>query len=204
MTKLRPHEIELKSMEIISEKVDLKGFKNTEIPIVKRIIHTTGDLEIHQDVQLSDTAVQDGLTALQRGADIYTDVRMVVAGLNKKHLARLGSKIHCRIDDPTIAEQAKASGRTRSETAMESFGENLNGQIVAIGNAPTALFKLLELHRDHGITPALIIGVPVGFVGAKESKDALMNASLSYITVSGYKGGSPVAATTVNALLKLL
>ncbi|ACB84512.1 precorrin-8X methylmutase [Natranaerobius thermophilus] len=204
MTKLQPQEIETKSMEIIQNKVNLSAFSQKELPVVMRVIHTTGDLEIHRDIRFSSKAVTKGLEALTAGADIFTDVNMVTAGLNKSKLKKLGSKIHCKIADENVAEEAHRIGSTRAETAFKTFGENLHGNIVVIGNAPTALFKLLELVKNHNITPALVVGVPVGFVGAKESKDALMNSDLPYISISGYKGGSPIGASVINALLKLL
>lgn len=202
--QIRPHPIEAKSMEIIENKVDLSTFNQDERAVVKRIIHTTGDLEIHHDIEFSETAIVNGINALKEGRNIYTDVNMVKAGLNKKHLTQLNSDIYCNIDNEEVIKQAKSKGNTRSETSMEQFKEKLQNQIIAIGNAPTALEKVLDLHREQNITPALVVGVPVGFVGAKESKKSLSQSELPYITVQGYKGGSPIAACIVNALIRLL
>ncbi len=195
--------IEAQSMAIIEQKVDLSAFHHHESSVIKRIIHTTGDLQIYHAVKFSPSAISDGIKALGRGANIYVDVSMVAAGLNGTHLARLGSEIYCGLHDQEVEETAKAKNQTRSETAIEIFGKALHNQIIAIGNAPTALFKVIELFETHHIKPALIVGVPVGFVGAKEAKEKLMASGLPYITVSGYKGGSPIAACIVNALVRL-
>jgi precorrin-8X/cobalt-precorrin-8 methylmutase len=130
---------------------------------------------------------------------------MVRTGINKQRLAQYGGKVHCLIADEKVAANAKAQGITRSMAAMDAFGESLHGAIVAIGNAPTALFRVLEMMAKTNIRPALIVGVPVGFVGARESKEKLVEVSpVPYITVAGNKGGSPIAAATVNALLYML
>ena len=204
MSKSKAREIEKKSMEIISRKVNLEKFDSEESQVVKRIIQTTGDLEIHNDIRFSQSAIKDGIGALKRGVDIFTDVQMVAAGLNKDRLGSLGSAVRCKISDPEVVKQAESLGETRAETAMNYFGDELDKAIVAIGNAPTALFKLLYLKEKHQIAPALVVGVPVGFVDAKESKDRLIRSDLSFITVTGYKGGSPVAASIINALLRML
>ena len=127
---------------------------------------------------------------------------MVRTGVSKVTLAELGSEIFCRVSDPEIAKVAKEKGITRSMAAMRSFGKDLDGAVIAIGNAPTALFEVLAMCKEEGIRPALIVGIPVGFVGAAESKDFLMETSpVPYITVQGNKGGSPIAVATINAIL---
>ena len=151
---------------------------------------------------MSPDAVQKGIEALDNGADIYTDVEMVRTGISKPALKIRGNEVHCLIKDENVAKMAKELGVTRSIAAMRTFGKQLEGQIVAIGNAPTALYEVLRLALEEGIKPALIIGIPVGFVGAAESKDYLMEVSpVPYITVKGNKGGSPIAASVCNALL---
>ncbi len=130
---------------------------------------------------------------------------MVRTGINKKAFGRYGGKIECRVADPEIAEIAKREGITRSMAAMRAFGKDLAGSIVAIGNAPTALFEVLRLAKEENILPAVVIGIPVGFVGAADSKKLLAdNALVPYVTVEGTKGGSPIAASVVNAIMYLL
>ncbi|OWZ82981.1 precorrin-8X methylmutase [Natranaerobius trueperi] len=204
MNKINTHPIEAESMKIIENKVDLTTFDDKESPIVKRIIHTTGDLEIHKQVKFSEKAILEGLNSLKQGTDIFTDVTMVTAGLNKKNLNNLGCNIHCNISDQKVREISKTKKLTRAETSFELFGENIHNKIVAIGNAPTALFKVIELYQQKNIKPALVVGVPVGFVGAMESKESLRKSGLDYITITGYKGGSPIAASIINALLRLM
>ena len=176
-----PKAIEDKSMEIIYDYVKDLGLTDDEVRVVSRTVHAS---------------------ALDNGADIYTDVEMVRTGISKPALKIRGNEVHCLIKDENVAKMAKELGVTRSIAAMRTFGKQLEGQIVAIGNAPTALYEVLRLALEEGIKPALIIGIPVGFVGAAESKDYLMEVSpVPYITVKGNKGGSPIAASVCNALL---
>jgi precorrin-8X/cobalt-precorrin-8 methylmutase len=197
---VKPHEIEEKSMEIINGLIGTLEIPPAEQAIVKRIVHTTGDPEYAKLVKIHPKATEAAFQAIKNGGDIFTDVRMVLTGINKKKLAVFGGIVHCAIDDPVVADAAAISGETRAITAMKHFGEKIHGSIVAIGNAPTALFQLLKM-VDAGIKPALIVGTPVGFVGAKESKELLETYDIPFVTVTGYKGGSAVAAATINALL---
>ncbi|MDW7673760.1 MAG: precorrin-8X methylmutase [Bacillota bacterium] len=195
-----PKEIEKRSMEIISDLIGPLDNTVEEQAIIKRIIHTTGDPEYRHVIKIHPEAVANGLEALRQGSKIYTDVRMVLTGINKKKLAQLNSSVECGIDREDVIATALKTGETRAITAMKLFGEQLHDSVVAIGNAPTALFQLLKL-VDEGIRPKLIVGTPVGFVGAKESKELLETYDIPYITVAGFKGGSAVAAAAVNALL---
>ena len=196
-----PKEIEDKSMGIIAEYVEGKGFTEDEIRVVSRTVHASGDPEYADLIRMSEGAVQAGIDAINRGAHIYTDVEMVRTGINKPALKQRGIEVHTQISDPKIITMAKELGVTRSIAAMRDFGAALEGQIVAIGNAPTALFEVLRLALEEGIKPALIVGIPVGFVGAAESKEYLQQVSpVPYITVHGTKGGSPIAASVCNAL----
>jgi len=196
-----PKAIEDKSMEIIYDYVKDLGLTDDEVRVVSRTVHASGDVEYAQLVKMSPDAVQKGIEALDNGADIYTDVEMVRTGISKPALKIRGNEVHCLIKDENVAKMAKELGVTRSIAAMRTFGKQLD-QIVAIGNAPTALYEVLRLALEEGIKPALIIGIPVGFVGAAESKDYLMEVSpVPYITVKGNKGGSPIAASVCNALL---
>lgn len=197
-----PKEIEDKSMQIIYPYVKDLHLTDDEVRVYSRTIHASGDVEYAKLVRTSEGAVAKGIEALQNGAHVYCDVEMVRTGINKKALALHGAEVHCLIGDPDVAEMAKELGVTRSIAAMRTFGKKLEGQIVAIGNAPTALYEVLRLALEEGVKPALIVGIPVGFVGAAESKDYLAEVSpVPYITVKGNKGGSPIAASVINALL---
>lgn len=198
----QPMAIEHRSMELIAPYLAGLSLSEAEKKVYSRIIHAAGDVEYAPIIRISETAVAAGLAALRGGADIYTDVEMVRTGINKRKLASFGGTVHCRIADPEIAARAKAEGVTRSLMAMRSFGAALTGSVIAIGNAPTALFEVLRLVREEGVRPACIVGIPVGFVGAADSKKELAeNGLVPYITVEGTKGGSPIAAAAVNAML---
>lgn len=197
-----PMAIERRSMEIIAPYLDGLHLSPEAIKIFSRIIHAAGDPDYAKVIRIHEAAVAAGCQALKQGCDIFCDVEMVRTGINKKTLASLGGQVHCLIADESVAATAKQEGITRSMAAMRTFGSRLDGAVVAIGNAPTALFEVIRLMKETGIRPALVIGVPVGFVGASESKELLAKTSpVPYITVEGTKGGSPIAAATVNALL---
>jgi precorrin-8X/cobalt-precorrin-8 methylmutase len=148
--------------------------------------------------------VDKGLEALKSGAEVITDVRMVEMGISKALLRSCQVSTRCLIDTPEVATRAKREGTTRSVAAIRELASYLNGAVVAVGNAPTALLALLDLVDEEDIAPALIIGMPVGFVACAESKDELAKRPLSYITILGRRGGSSAAAATVNALLDLM
>ena len=200
-----PQGIEKKSMEIIAAHLTGLELTPQAVKVYSRIIHAAGDPEYSKVIKIHPEAINAGMQALQNGCDIFCDVEMVRTGINKKRLAGLGGKVHCLIADEEVAVAAKKMGITRSMAAMRAFGKKMDKAVVAIGNAPTALFELLQIMETTGIRPAVIIGVPVGFVGAAESKDLLAQTSpVPYITVHGNKGGSPIAAATTNALLYML
>ncbi|MFZ7102596.1 MAG: precorrin-8X methylmutase [Peptococcaceae bacterium] len=197
-----PRGIETRSMEIIADIVGPRDWAPLEKAIIYRVIHTTGDPNYADRICLHPQALTAGQNALKSGCRIITDVEMVNTGINKNALHKLGIKSRCFLNEPRVRETAKQTGETRSMTAFKLAGQQLDNSIIAIGNAPTALFTLLELCKSENIRPALIIGVPVGFVGAAESKDLLVAESpVPFITVKGTKGGSPVAAAVVNAFL---
>lgn len=197
-----PMAIENKSMEIIRPYLDKLNLPQEQIAVYSRMIHASGDPDYANWVKIHPEAIEKAAQALENGADIFCDVEMVRTGINKKRLADFGGKVHCLIADEEVAVKAKEQGITRSMMAMRTFGEKLNGAVVAIGNAPTALFEVLDMMGKQNIRPACIVGVPVGFVGAAESKQALVDLSpVSYITVLGNKGGSPIAASAINAIL---
>ena len=155
-------------------------------------------------MRFSPGAVEVGLAALQKGPDVLTDVRMVEMGISKALLqgANLGTR--CLIDAPEVAARARREGTTRSVAAVRELAPQVDGAVVAIGNAPTALLALLDLIDEGQVNPALVIGMPVGFVACAESKDELVKRNVPYITIEGRRGGSSAAAATVNALLDLL
>ncbi len=202
----RPDQIEARSFEIIDGLFPAAERDRPEWPIVRRIVHATGDPSIAESIRIHPAALKVGIDALSAGSPIVTDVRMVSAGINRGMTSALGCEVICALDIPGLAEIAREQGITRSAAAIRQLVPRMAGAIVAIGNAPTALFELLERIRQGSSAPALIVGTPVGFVGAAESKQALMEHDappIPYVTVEGSRGGSPIAAATVNALLRL-
>jgi precorrin-8X/cobalt-precorrin-8 methylmutase len=200
-----PQAIEKKSMELIAPYLEKFTLTPQAVKVYSRMIHASGDVDYANHIMIHDEAVSAALAALKAGRDVFCDVEMVRTGINKKKLASFGGQVHCLIADEHIATEAKKQDITRSMAAMRSFGHQLDGAIVAIGNAPTALFEVIRLMKEEALRPAVIIGVPVGFVGAKESKDVLaVESPVPFITVKGNKGGSPIAASAVNALLYML
>lgn len=200
-----PMAIENRSMEIIAPH--LAGFNLDEqtTKVYSRIIHASGDPDYANIIKVHPEAIAAGIAALKAGCNIFCDVEMVRTGINKRRLAEFGGQAFCLVADEMVAQEAKAAGITRSMAAMRKFGTQLNGAIVAIGNAPTALFEVINMIKEEQIKPALIVGVPVGFVGAAESKELLHSAApVPYVTVLGNKGGSPIAAATINAIMYLL
>ena len=200
-----PMAIENRSMELIAPHLEDLDLDERATKLYSRLIHASGDVGYAPITRVHPEAIDRAIEALKAGAHIYTDVEMVRTGINKKKLASFGGEVHCLVADPDVAVRAKELGITRAMVAMRQVGKALNGSIVAIGNAPTALFEVLRLVREEGIRPACIVGIPVGFVGAAESKAALAaHGIVPYITVEGTKGGSPIAAAAINALMYLI
>jgi len=198
---IRPADIEKRSFEIITETLGNKKLDPENELVVKRAIHTTADFDYAENLVFSEHAVKKGVEALRRGCDIVTDTQMAKAGVNKTILASLGGTVHCFMADPDVAAEAKARGVTRALVSMEKAAKLPKKCIFAIGNAPTALIRLRELMDEGTLTPALIIGVPVGFVNVVESKELIIGSNAPYIVARGRKGGSNVAAAIVNAML---
>jgi len=197
-----PRRIEERSMEIIAPHLAGLALSAAEARIYSRIIHAAGDVDYANRIRIHPQAAAAAGRALKAGADVFCDVEMVRTGINRRRLAAYGGAVHCLIADPAVAAAAECEGITRAMAAVRAFGSRLDGAVVAIGNAPTALFEIVRLMAQKDIRPAVVIGVPVGFVGAAESKDILVAASpVPYITVAGPKGGSSVAAAAVNAIL---
>lgn len=196
-------EIEEKSMDIIQESLKETSFSDEELVVAKRIIHTTGDVEYSGIIKFADNFIDNALEALKSGKKIYTDTQMTNAGINKKALEKLGVEVVTYIGDPDVFESAKINNTTRSQAAIEkAINEGIT--CFSIGNAPTALFKLLEKVDEGVLNPDFVIGVPVGFVGAAESKEELRKYNIPQVTTVGNKGGSNVAASVVNALMYML
>ncbi|MGL4403682.1 MAG: precorrin-8X methylmutase [Fusobacteriaceae bacterium] len=199
-----PENIEKRSFEIISEEL---GDKINHLPesittVIKRVIHTTADFEYADLLKFSSGAVEKGMEALENGYDIYCDTQMIANGLSKKSLEKYGIRAYSLVSDSEVMKIAKERGVTRSIVGMEKGSESPNTKIFLIGNAPTALFRLKELIEEGKIEkPALIVGVPVGFVGASESKEIFLDSDIPYITVEGRKGGSTVAVAILHGIL---
>jgi len=199
---MKPEEIEVESFRIIDNEAGEHDWPDAEWQIVRRAVHTSADFEYVKSMVFSEGAVEQGIAAIRSGCGIVTDTTMALSGISKVRLARFGNSVSCHVADPDVVQAAKQEGITRSIAAMRKAIRDPGNRIFVIGNAPTALFELLRL-TDLGMAdPALIIGLPVGFVGAEESKNALasMDHPHPFITNMGRKGGSNVAAAVVNAL----
>ena len=198
---MKPMEIETRSFEIITEILGDRVLAPENEMVIKRVIHTTADFDYADNLAFSDGAVAKGIEALRNGCHIVTDTTMALSGINKTTLTKLGGQVHCYIADPDVAKEAKERGITRSTVSMEKAAKLEQPCIFAIGNAPTALIALHELMEEGKVKPALIIGVPVGFVNVVESKELIMGDDVPYIVARGRKGGSNVAAAICNAML---
>jgi precorrin-8X/cobalt-precorrin-8 methylmutase len=193
-------EIYRRSFAIIRREADLTRFSAEEERVAVRIIHACGMVEAAADIVFSTGAVLAGIAALEAGAPILCDAKMVSNGVTRSRLPR-DNEVICTLDDPRVAALAADLGTTRTAAAMELWRDRLGGAVVAIGNAPTALFRLLELLDEGAPAPACIIGMPVGFVGAAESKEALIgDGRVPCLCVRGRKGGSAMTVATINAL----
>lgn len=197
---IKPTDIEKKSFSIITDELGDRTFPAGQEEIVKRVIHTTADFDYADNLCFSEHAIESAKTALSQGATIITDTNMAMSGINKTILARLGGQVHCFMADADVAEEAKKRGVTRAIVSMEHAAKLDGPLIFAIGNAPTALIRLHELIEEGNCHPALVIGVPVGFVNVVESKELFIGGSTPYIIARGRKGGSNVAAAIINAL----
>ncbi|GAB3712471.1 precorrin-8X methylmutase [Mariniluteicoccus flavus] len=196
-------EIYRRSFATIRDEADLSAFDEEQATVAVRIIHAAGDPAIAADLAMSDDLVPAARAALRAGAPILTDATMITAGVTRNRLPA-DNEVHCLLGDPRVAPLAAAWGTTRSAAAVSLWGSDLDGAVVAIGNAPTALFHLLELVADGGPKPAAVIGVPVGFIGSAESKEALAGNEfgLPWLVVRGRRGGSAMAASALNALAR--
>ncbi|MBS5165619.1 MAG: precorrin-8X methylmutase [Butyricicoccus pullicaecorum] len=197
---MKPSEIEKKSFAMITQELGARTFPEGQSEVIKRVIHTTADFDYAENLCFSADAICAAKTALSEGATIVTDTTMALSGINKTILAELGGTVRCFMAEPEVAEQAKARGITRAAVSME-YASKLSGNVIfAVGNAPTALIRLHELIEEGVCKPALVIGVPVGFVNVVESKELFLGGTTPYIIARGRKGGSNVAAAIINAL----
>lgn len=199
---LNPETIEATSFNIIDAEVGAHDFDAQQWPVVRRIIHTTADFDFARNTCFAPEVIAQAVAALRRGEPILCDTNMVAAGVNKPRLQRFGCELRCHVADAEVAAAAKTEGITRSILATRK-GVAEGCGIFLIGNAPTALYELLRLAAAGEAKPSLVVGVPVGFVGAEESKEALFASTLPFITCRGRKGGSAIAATILNALMIL-
>lgn len=202
LQQIAPQEIEAESFRIIERELGPTRFSPEEFAVVRRCIHATGDFSFAENMRFHPRAIAAGLAAIRSGKNILVDVNMAASGISKGLLSRFGGSVICRVAEPETVAMAKEQGSTRSDAAMvRSIGDNIG--IVAVGNAPTALLKVMELIDKGTFAPDLVIGVPVGFVNASESKELLVHKDYPFITALGRKGGTPVAVAAINALLRL-
>jgi precorrin-8X/cobalt-precorrin-8 methylmutase len=201
---IKPEDIEKRSFEIITEILGGREFPPMHGPIIKRVIHTTADFEYADTLNISETAVEKGIEAIKTGCNIVTDTKMASVGINKKTLGKFGGQVICFMEDEAVAMEARQKGVTRASLCMERAAANENNRIYVVGNAPTALIRLYELIKENVISPALVVGVPVGFVNVVESKELFKTLNIPYIITEGRKGGSNIGAAIINALLYMI
>jgi precorrin-8X/cobalt-precorrin-8 methylmutase len=201
----RAIDIEKLSFEIIDAEIGSHDYNELEWPIVRRVIHATADFDFARKGKIifHNNPIDSAFNAIKNKCNIVTDVDMVLSALNKKSIADLGLKSACYISDKTLSDKARLYNKTRSEMAIRYAADEINGGIVAIGNAPTALYEIIKMVRENVTKPALIVGIPVGFVSASESKDELTKIDTPFISNVGRKGGSPAASSIVNAIMLL-
>ncbi len=199
--------IEDASMQMIDDEIGSHEFDSMEWPIVRRIIHSTADFDFadKNKIVFHSDAIKNGMNALKAGCNIIVDVNGVIGGMNKQNLKDFGNETICNISKPDIMKLAKKENKTRSQVSMREAASDMDGGIVVIGNAPTALMEVIQMVKEGVTRPALVIGIPVGFVCAAESKQALSKQDIiPYITNIGRKGGSSPAAAIINAMFKLV
>jgi precorrin-8X/cobalt-precorrin-8 methylmutase len=198
--------IEDASMQVIEREIGSHSYSEKEWPIVRRVIHSTADFDFAREnaIIFHKDAIKSGLNALKAGCSIVVDVNGVVGLLNKQNSKNFDNNIVCKISDPEVMQQAQKENRTRSQMSMRIASSDIDGGIIVIGNAPTALLEVIQMIKENIVKPALVIGMPVGFISASESKEQLRKIDVPFITNKGRKGGSSSAAAIVNALYKLI
>ena len=198
-----PMDIEKRSFEIIGEEMGNHDFSDRELNVVKRVIHTTADFEYKDLIRIDEQSIDKALSLLKKGCKIYTDTQMIKSGINKKALEKLGCEIVNYVSTEEAFRKAKERNITRYMAAIE-IAMNEGIEFFVFGNAPTALYRLIELYREGKAKPKFVIGAPIGFVGASESKEELLKTDLDNITIRGRKGGSTVSVAIVNALMYMV
>ncbi|MDE5412165.1 precorrin-8X methylmutase [Alkalihalobacterium chitinilyticum] len=197
---VQPQEIEELSFQMITDELGVHHFTEEQYPVVQRIIHASADFELGRSVVFHRDAVQAGIQAIQSGKKVVADVQMVQVGISKPRIEKFGGSVHVYISDPDVMEEAKRLNTTRAIISIRKAIKEAEGGIFAIGNAPTALLELIRLVKNGEARPGLVIGMPVGFVSAAESKEELAKLDIPFITNMGRKGGSPVTVAALNAL----
>jgi precorrin-8X/cobalt-precorrin-8 methylmutase len=200
---MKPEDIEALSFKIIDNEAGEHHFSSDQWQIVRRMIHTSADFEYMKTVHFHRNAISAGINAIFRGNNIITDTNMAKAGIRENRLKYFNASVQCLIADEKVIETSKKTGKTRAQTAVDFSIPDMENGIYVIGNAPTALLRLIELVKENKANPALIIGLPVGFVNAEESKAALMEMDYPFISNAGRRGGSNIAASVVNALIEM-
>ena len=198
---LSPQGIEMDSMQIISRELSHLQLPEELDAIIKRVVHTTADFEYAHLFEAHPQAVEKAKLALLNGCKIYADTSMITAGVSRPAMTKLGLEVNCFVHHPDVVKSAKEQGITRSICGIDKASDDQDYRIFVIGNAPTALVRICELAKQNKIKPDLVIGVPVGFVGAAESKEMLKHSGLPYMIIRGRKGGSTVGVAILNALL---
>ena len=206
MQSRKGQSIEDASMQVIEREIGSHSYNKKEWPIVRRVIHSTADFDfaMENSIIFHKEAIENGLKALKSGCNIVVDVNGVAGLLNKQNTKKFGNNVICRISDPEIIRQVQESNKTRSQMSMRMSSSDIDEGLVVIGNAPTALFEVIQMVKEDITSPALIVGMPVGFISAAESKEELRKVDIPFITNKGRKGGSPSAAAIVNALFKMI
>ncbi|MEW9699106.1 precorrin-8X methylmutase [Paenibacillus sp. SI8] len=197
---VQPQEIEEKSFEMITEELGEHSFTAEQYPVVQRVIHASADFELGRSLVFHPRAIEAGIAAIRAGKILFADVQMVQVGISKPRIEQFGGEVKVYISDPDVMQEAKRLNTTRAIISVRKAIQEAEGGIFAIGNAPTALLELIRLVKEGVAKPGLIVGVPVGFVSAAESKEELLKLDVPFITNIGRKGGSPVAVAAVNAL----
>ncbi|NEW06186.1 precorrin-8X methylmutase [Paenibacillus sp. SYP-B3998] len=197
---VQPQEIEEKSFEMITEELGEHDFTDEQYPVVQRVIHASADFELGRSLVFHPRAIEAGIAAIRAGKILVADVQMVQVGISKPRIEQFGGEVKVYISDADVMAEAKRLNTTRAIISIRKAIEEAQGGIFAIGNAPTALLELIRLVKEGIAKPGLIVGVPVGFVSAAESKEELLKLDVPFITNVGRKGGSPVAVAAVNAL----
>ena len=197
--------IEENSMKIIESEIGIHSYTKAQWNIVRRVIHATADFDFAKPdkngIIFSTSAIENAFGAFKQRHHIVVDVDMVLSGINKKSVAKIGTKLICNISNKDVVEISKNQNKTRSTVAMRYSTKEIDGGIVVIGNAPTALYEVIKMVNEDAVRPSLVIGIPVGFVSASESKLELSKANVAFITNIGRKGGSPAASSIINALM---